>query len=74
MRVRPPVGLRDALSATGIFGDQCGPSVSGRRCFRLPHYCHRQCRKGALDGVRRGVAAPPLPCRAPTLSLAVSIY
>ncbi|MQM09274.1 hypothetical protein Taro_042142 [Colocasia esculenta] len=74
MRVSPPVEPRDALSATGISGDHCGPSVSGRRCFRLPQYHHRLCRKGALGGVRRGVVAPPLPCRTPTLFLAVSIY
>ncbi|MQL91859.1 hypothetical protein Taro_024476 [Colocasia esculenta] len=74
MRVSPPVGPRDVLSATGIFGDHCGPFVSGRRCSRRPQYCHQRCRKGALGGVRRGVIAPPLPCRAPTPSLAVSIY
>ncbi|MQL97407.1 hypothetical protein Taro_030102 [Colocasia esculenta] len=74
MRVRPLVGPRDALSAIGISGGQCGPSVSGRQYFRLPQYRHRQCRKGALDDVRRGVPAPPLSCRAPTPSLAVSIY
>ncbi|MQM18400.1 hypothetical protein Taro_051391 [Colocasia esculenta] len=27
--VSPPVGLRGALSAIGISGDYCGPSVSG---------------------------------------------
>ncbi|MQM14230.1 hypothetical protein Taro_047163 [Colocasia esculenta] len=74
MRVSPPVGLRGALSATDISDDHWGPSVSGRRCSRRPQYSHRQCRKGALDGVRRGVAASPLPCRPPTPSLAVSIY
>ncbi|MQL87614.1 hypothetical protein Taro_020168 [Colocasia esculenta] len=74
MWVSPPVGSRGALSATGISDDHWGPSVSGRRCSRRPHYSHRRCRKGALGGVRRGVAAPPLPCRAPTPSLVVSIY
>ncbi|MQL71671.1 hypothetical protein Taro_003990 [Colocasia esculenta] len=74
MMVSLPVGPRGALSASGIFGDHCGPSVSGRRCSRRPQYRHQWCKKGALDGVRRGVTAPPLPCRAPTLSLAVSIY
>ncbi|MQL72206.1 hypothetical protein Taro_004547 [Colocasia esculenta] len=74
MRVSPPVGPRGALSATGIFGDHCGPFVSGRQCSRRPQYRHQRCRKGTLGGVRRGVTAPPLPCRAPTPSLAVSIY
>ncbi|MQL99906.1 hypothetical protein Taro_032642 [Colocasia esculenta] len=74
MRVSPPVGPRGTLSATGISSDQCGPSVSGRQCSRRPQYRHRWCRKGALSGVRRGVAVPPLPCRAPTPTLAVSIY
>ncbi|MQL83229.1 hypothetical protein Taro_015710 [Colocasia esculenta] len=72
--VRPPVGLRGTLSAIGISGDHCGPSVSGRRCSQRPQYRHRRCRKGVLGGVRRGVAAPPLPHRASTPSLAVSIY
>ncbi|MQM10679.1 hypothetical protein Taro_043575 [Colocasia esculenta] len=70
----PPVGPRGALSAIGISDDHWRPSVSDRRCSRRPQYSHRQCRKGALGGVQRGVAAPPLPCRAPTTSLAVSIY
>ncbi|MQM13352.1 hypothetical protein Taro_046280, partial [Colocasia esculenta] len=70
----PPGGAEDALSATGISGDHCGPSVSGRRCSRRSQYCHQQCRKETLGGVRRGVAASPLPCRASTPSLAVSIY
>ncbi|MQL97403.1 hypothetical protein Taro_030092 [Colocasia esculenta] len=74
MRVSPPVGPRGALSATGISGDHCGPSVSGRCCSQRPQYRHRQCRKGALGSVRRGVTAPPLPCRTPTPSLVVSIY
>ncbi|MQM19771.1 hypothetical protein Taro_052783 [Colocasia esculenta] len=74
MRVSPPVGLRGTLSATGIFDDHWGPSVSGRRCSRRPQYNHRRCRKGDLGGVRTGVATPPLPCRAPIPSLAVSIY
>ncbi|MQM21405.1 hypothetical protein Taro_054443 [Colocasia esculenta] len=74
MRVSPLVGPRDALSATDISSDHCGPFVSGRRCSRRPQYRHRRCRKGALGDVRRGVTAPPLPCRAPPPSLAVSIY
>ncbi|MQM07959.1 hypothetical protein Taro_040810 [Colocasia esculenta] len=74
MRVSPPVGPRGMLSATGISGDHCGPSVSDRRCSQRLQYCHRRYRKGALGGVRRRVVAPPLPCRAPTLSLPVSIY
>ncbi|MQM03064.1 hypothetical protein Taro_035835 [Colocasia esculenta] len=74
MKVSPLVGPRGALSATGISGDHCGPSVNGRRCSRRPQYRHRRWGKGALGGVRRGVTAPPLPCRIPTLSLAVSIY
>ncbi|MQL76098.1 hypothetical protein Taro_008472 [Colocasia esculenta] len=74
MRVSPPVGSRSALSATGVSGDHCGLSVSGRRCSQQPQYRHRWCRKETLGGVRRGVAAPPLPCRASTPSLVVSIY
>ncbi|MQL82156.1 hypothetical protein Taro_014623 [Colocasia esculenta] len=74
MRVSPSVGPKDALSATGIFCDHCGPFVSGRRCSQRPQYRHQQCRKRALGGVRRGVIAPPLPCRAPTPTFAVSIY
>ncbi|MQM17005.1 hypothetical protein Taro_049972 [Colocasia esculenta] len=74
MRVRPLVGPRGALSATGIFGDHCGPSVSGRQCSQRPQYHHRRCRKGALGGVRRRVAAPLLLCCAPTPSFAVSIH
>ncbi|MQL68112.1 hypothetical protein Taro_000438 [Colocasia esculenta] len=74
MRVSPPARPRGALSATGIFDDYWGPSVSGRRYSRRLQYSHRRCRKGALGDVRRAVAAPRLPCRAPTPSLAVSIY
>ncbi|MQM02093.1 hypothetical protein Taro_034856 [Colocasia esculenta] len=74
MRVSPPVGPRGALSAIGISDDHWRPSVSGRQCSWRPQYSHRRCRKGALGGVRRGVAAPPLPFHAPTPSLAVSIY
>ncbi|MQM08633.1 hypothetical protein Taro_041487 [Colocasia esculenta] len=74
LEVSPPVGPRGALSATGISDDHWGPSVSGRRCSRRPQYSHQRCRKGALGGVRRGVAARPLPFRAPTPYLAVSIY
>ncbi|MQL94252.1 hypothetical protein Taro_026909 [Colocasia esculenta] len=71
MRVSLPVGPRGVLSATDISDDHCGPSVSGRRCSRRPQYRHRRCIKEALGGVRRGVAAPPLPCRAPTPTLAI---
>ncbi|MQL71846.1 hypothetical protein Taro_004155 [Colocasia esculenta] len=74
MRVSPPVGSRGALSATDVSGDHCGPSVSDRRCSQQPQYHHRWCRKETLGGVRRAVAAPPLPCRASIPSLAVSIY
>ncbi|MQL84781.1 hypothetical protein Taro_017305 [Colocasia esculenta] len=74
MRVSPVVGPRGALSATSISGDHCGPFVSGRRCSRQPQYRHRRCRKGVLGGVRRKITAQSLPCRAPTSSLAVSIY
>ncbi|MQL68523.1 hypothetical protein Taro_000831 [Colocasia esculenta] len=74
MMVSPPVGPRGALSVTGISDDLCGPSVSGRRCSRRPQYRHRRCRKGTLDGVQMEVATLPLPCCAPTPSLAVSIY
>ncbi|MQL84746.1 hypothetical protein Taro_017254 [Colocasia esculenta] len=74
MMVSPSVGPRGALSAIGISGNYCGPFVSGRRCSQRPQYHHRRCRKGVLGGVRMGVAAPPLPCRAPTSSLTVSIY
>ncbi|MQL90882.1 hypothetical protein Taro_023478 [Colocasia esculenta] len=74
MRVSAPVGPRGALSATSISDDHWRPSVSGRRCSRRPQYSHRRCIKGALGGVRRRVAAPPLPFHAPTPSLAVSIY
>ncbi|MQL69785.1 hypothetical protein Taro_002071 [Colocasia esculenta] len=72
--VSPLVGLRGTVSATGISGDHCEPSVSGRRCSRRLQYRHQWCRKGALGGVRRGVAPLPLPCRAPTPSLVISIY
>ncbi|MQM00843.1 hypothetical protein Taro_033594 [Colocasia esculenta] len=74
VQVSPSVGPWGALSAIGISGDHCGPFVSGRRCSQRPQYRHRRCRKGVLGGVRMGVAASPLPCRAPTSSLAVSIY
>ncbi|MQM07510.1 hypothetical protein Taro_040356 [Colocasia esculenta] len=74
MRVSLLMGPKSVLSATGISGDHCGPSVSSRRCSRQPQYYHRWCKKGVLGGVRKGVAALPLPCRAPASSLAVSIY
>ncbi|MQL71552.1 hypothetical protein Taro_003861 [Colocasia esculenta] len=54
MRVSPPVGLRGALSAIGIFGDHCGLSVSGKRCSQRLQYRHRQCRKGVLRAVCEG--------------------
>ncbi|MQM12193.1 hypothetical protein Taro_045109 [Colocasia esculenta] len=73
-RVSSPVGPRGTLSATGISGDHRGSSASGGQCSRRPQYHHRRSRKGALGDVRRGFAAPPLPCRAPAPSLAVSIY
>ncbi|MQL93267.1 hypothetical protein Taro_025909 [Colocasia esculenta] len=74
MRVSLSVGPRGALSASGIFSNHCGPSVSDRRCSRRPQYRHRWCRKRVMGGVRRRVTALPLPCRAPTPSLVVSIY
>ncbi|MQL92367.1 hypothetical protein Taro_024986 [Colocasia esculenta] len=74
MKANPPVELRGALSATGISGDHCGPSVSSRRCSRRLQYRHQRCRKGGLGGVRSGVTAPLVSCRASTPSIAVSIY
>ncbi|MQL96000.1 hypothetical protein Taro_028670 [Colocasia esculenta] len=76
MRMSPLVGLRGTLSVTGISADHYRSFVndSDRRCSRWPQQHHRRCRNRVLGGVRRGVTAPPLPCRAPTPFLAVSIY